>query len=121
MSTPDWNFTGETVAKLRQELAELDQTSRRDFEAFSRFINKELRDYKIDLATDPWVAYHGLAFMSLMVYFAQNNFENNAIDKETAGTVSAMARGIAMVLATYAPSDQDIELTPQGDDLKNKE
>lgn len=103
MSTPEWDLTGETVAKLREEMAEVDDATRADFEAFSRFISELLAEYRIDPAHDEWATYHGLAYMSLIVQLARNNFENDAIDHATAGAVTAIARGVAMALAQHAP------------------
>lgn len=103
MSTPDWDLTGDTVQRLRDELAGVDEVTRADFEDFSEFILGELGDLRIDPRADEWATYHGLAFMSLVVNLARNNHENGAIDHETAGAVTAMARGIAMVLARHAP------------------
>lgn len=103
MSSPEWELTGDTVAKLHEELAEVDDDTRADFEAFSRFIRSELAEFKIDPAADEWATYHGLAFMSLIVRLARNNYENDAIDHATAGAVTAIARGIAMALAEHAP------------------
>ncbi|MBK5223076.1 MAG: hypothetical protein JJE52_09405 [Acidimicrobiia bacterium] len=103
MSAPDWILTGDTVAKLREELAEVDEATRADFDAFERFISEQLAEYKIDPSADQWATYHGLAYMSLMVYLARNNFENGAIDHTTAGAVTAIARGVAMALARHAP------------------
>lgn len=103
MSAPEWDLTGDTVPKLHQELAEADDETRADFEAFSRFIRSELAEFEIDPATDEWATYHGLAYMSLIIRLARNNYENDAIDHATAGAVTAIARGIAMALAQHAP------------------
>ena len=65
MTSPEWTLTGETVAKLQQELAEVDEATTADFAAFSRFIGELLSEYRIDPAHDEWATYHGLAFMSL--------------------------------------------------------
>ncbi len=104
MTAPDWDLTGDTVAKLLDELASVDDESRADFEAFAAFVAEQLAEYRIDLAADEAATYHGLAFMSLLVDLARNNYENGAIDHQTAGAVTAIARGVAMVLARQAPS-----------------
>jgi hypothetical protein len=104
MTTPDWELTGDTVAKLLDELASVDDDTRADFEAFAAFVAEQLAEYRIDLPTDEAATYHGLAFMSLLVDLARNNFENGAIDHQTAGAVTAIARGVAMVLARHVPS-----------------
>jgi hypothetical protein len=103
MSSPDWELTGDTVAKLHDELAEVDDATRADFADFSRFVADQLAEYRIDPAHDEWATYHGLAFMSLVVQLARNNYENDAIDHATAGAVTAIARGVAMALAQHAP------------------
>ena len=103
MSAPDWGLTGDTVAKLRDELATLDDDTRADVDAFAEFIAEQLAEYRIDPAHDEWATYHGLAYMSLMVQLARNNYENDAIDHTTAGAVTAIARGVAMALARHAP------------------
>ncbi len=106
MTSPDWDLTGDSVPRLLQELAEVDDTTRADFESFSRFVAHQLGEYRIDLS-DEWATYHGLAFMSLLADLARNNYENEAIDQQTAGAVTALVRGVAMVLATRAPTPAD--------------
>ena len=103
MTTPDWGLTGDTVAKLRAELDELDPATRADFDDFAAHVATQLAEYQIVL-DDEWATYHGLAFMSLLVDLARNNYENGAIDHQTAGAVTAIARGVATVLARHAPS-----------------
>jgi hypothetical protein len=103
MTSPDWDLTGDTVAKLRQELAGVDDDTRVAFDAFSSFVAEQLAEYRIDPAADEWATYHGLAFMSMLVDLARNNYENDAIDHQTAAAVTAIARGVATVLAQYAP------------------
>lgn len=103
MTAPDWELTGDTIAKLHEELAEVDEATRADFAAFSAFVAEQLAEYRIDPARDEWATYHGLAYMSLMVQLARNNYENGAIDHDTAGAVTAIARGVAMALAQHAP------------------
>jgi hypothetical protein len=107
MTGPDWDLTGDTVARLRAELADVDDDTRGDFDAFSRFVSQQLAEYRIDPARDQWATYHGLAFMSLMVDLARNNYENDAIDHETAGAVTAIARGVALALARHVPQEHD--------------
>jgi hypothetical protein len=104
MTSPDWDLTGDTVAKLHTELASIDEATRADFEAFSSFVTEQLAEYRIDPSADEWATYHGLAFMSLLVDLARNNYENGAIDHQTAGAVTAIARGVATVLARHAPA-----------------
>lgn len=103
MSTPEWELTGDTVSKLRDEVAQADEATRSDFEDFSAFVRQELGEYRIDPAHDEWAVYHGLAYMSLVSDLARNNFENGAIDHDTAAAVAAIVRGVAMALARYAP------------------
>ncbi|MFP3905557.1 MAG: hypothetical protein ACLFRV_03510 [Acidimicrobiales bacterium] len=103
MSSPDWTLTGDTVARLRDELETVDDETRADFDAFSSFVVEQLGEYRIDPATDEWATYHGLAYMSLLVDLARNNYENGAIDHQTAAAVSAIAHGVASVLARHAP------------------
>ena len=107
MSRPDWELTGDTVARLRDELADVDDDTRADFDAFSRFVSDQLAEYRIDPAHDEWAIYHGLAYMSLMVDLARNNFENDAIDHATAGAVTAIAKGVALALARHVPEVHD--------------
>src|SRR5690606_27702181 len=76
MTGPDWSLTGDTVERLRAELAEVDDETRADFDAFARFVAEQLAEYRIDPSSDPWATYHGLAFMSLVVDLARNNYEN---------------------------------------------
>jgi hypothetical protein len=102
MTSPDWDLTGDTVAKLRAELSEVDDPTRAAFDAFARLVAEQLAEYRIEL-DDEWATYHGLAFMSLVVDLARNNYENGAIDHQTAGAVTAIARGVATVLAEHAP------------------
>lgn len=102
MTAPDWDLTGDSIPRLIQELAEVDDETRADFEQFSGFVARQLGEYRIDL-TDEWATYHGLAFMSLLADLARNNYENEAIDQQTAGAVTALVRGVAMVLADRAP------------------
>ncbi len=109
MTGPDWQLTGDTVARLRGELAEVDDDARADFEAFARFVSGQLAEYGIDPARDEWATFHGLAFMSLMVDLARNNYENDAIDHQTAGAVTAIARGVALALARHVPEEHDHE------------
>ena len=104
MTSPDWDLTGDTIDKLRDELASVDPATRADFDAFAAFVAEQLAEYRIDPASDEMATYHGLAFMSLLVNLARNNFENGAIDHQTAGAVTAIARGVATVLAQHAPS-----------------
>lgn len=103
MTSPDWDLTGDTVARLRDELAGVDSETKADFETFAAFVTDQLAEYRIDPATDEWATYHGLAFMSLLVDLARNNYENGAIDQQTAGAVGAIAHGVASVLAQHAP------------------
>ncbi|MGY6501553.1 MAG: hypothetical protein ACXIVQ_11790 [Acidimicrobiales bacterium] len=103
MTTPDWELTGDTVTRLREELATVDEDTRADFEDFAAFIIDELAEFRVDPRVDELAAYHGLAFMSLVVNLTRNNHENGAIDHDTAGAITAMARGVAMVLARHAP------------------
>lgn len=107
MTRPDWDLTGDTVARLREELSGIDDDTRDDFEAFSRFVSDQLREYRIDPTRDEWATYHGLAFMSLMIDLARNNYENDAIDHDTAGAVTAIAKGVALALARHVPEDHD--------------
>ncbi len=106
MTRPDWELAGDSVARLRAELDEVDDATRADFDAFSRFVSEQLGEYRIDPSTDEWATYHGLAFMSLMVDLARNNYENDAIDHATAGAVTAIARGVALALARHVPEEQ---------------
>ncbi|HSL56912.1 MAG TPA: hypothetical protein VK866_03640 [Acidimicrobiales bacterium] len=101
-STPPWELTGDVVARLRAELATADPDTRADFDAFARFVAEQLGAYRVDLG-DEWAVYHGLAFVSLMTELARNNYENGAIDHATAGALTAVARGVAAVLADRAP------------------
>jgi hypothetical protein len=103
MTSPDWDLTGETRQRLRDELAAADPETRADFAAFAEMVANELVEYRIDPSTDEWAAYHGLAFMSLLIDLARNNYENGAIDHQTAGAVTAIARSVATVLAHQAP------------------
>jgi hypothetical protein len=103
MTAPDWELTGDTVTRLRAELAKVDDATRADFESFAGFITEQLAEYRIDPATDEWATYHGLAFMSLLADLTRNNYENGAIDHETAGSITAIVRGVASVLAQHAP------------------
>jgi hypothetical protein len=103
MSGPDWELTGDTLERLREELADVDDETRADFDAFSRFVSDQLAEYRIDPARDEWAIYHGLAYMSLMVDLARNNYENDAIDHATAGAVTAIAKGVALALARHVP------------------
>lgn len=105
MTGPDWSLTGDTVERLRAELAEVDDETRADFDAFARFVAEQLAEYRIDPSSDPWATYHGLAFMSLVVDLARNNYENGAIDHQTAGAVTAIARGVAVALARHVPEE----------------
>jgi hypothetical protein len=109
MTGPDWELTGDTVERLRAELAEVDDDTRADFDAFARFVSGQLAEYRIDPARDEWATYHGLAFMSLMVDLARNNYENDAIDHATAGAVTAIARGVALALARHVPEEHHHE------------
>jgi hypothetical protein len=104
MTSPDWDLAGDTVAKLRAELDAVEPATRADFDAFSTLVAERLAEYRIDPAVDEWATYHGLAFMSLLVDLARNNYDNGAIDHQTAGAVTAIARGVATVLAHHAPS-----------------
>jgi hypothetical protein len=106
MTRPDWSLTGDTMARLREEISGVDDDTLEDFEAFSRFVSDELREYGIDAAHDEWATYHGLAFMSLIIDLARNNFENDAIDHDTAGAVTAIAKGVALALARHVPEDR---------------
>lgn len=103
MTAPHWDLTGDTVNRLRAELAEVDDATRADFETFAAFITEQLAEYRIEPANDEWATYHGLAFMSLLVDLTRNNYENGAIDHQTAGAVTAIVRGVASVLAQHAP------------------
>lgn len=104
MTDLDWDLTGDILPRLRGELAALDETTRGDFSDFAAFVAEELSEYRITLADDPAAVYHGLAFMSLLSDLARNNFENGAIDHQTAGAVTALVHSVAMVLAQHAPS-----------------
>lgn len=105
---PPWELTGDVVARLRAEVATSDPATRADFEAFAAFVAEQLGSYRVDL-DDPWAVYHGLAFVSLLTELARNNYENGAIDHPTAAALTAVARGVAAVLADRAPE-------PGGDD-----
>lgn len=103
MTEPHWDLTGDTVQRLRDELATLDESTRTDFGDFAEFIAEQLAEYRIDLTSDQMATYHGLAFMSLLVDLVRNNFDNGAIDHQTAAAVTAMVRSVATVLAQHAP------------------
>lgn len=104
MTDLDWDLTGDTLSRLRGELAGLDEATSADFSDFAAFVADELAEYRIALAEDEAAVYHGLAFMSLLSDLARNNFENDAIDHQTAGAVTALVHSVAMVLAQHAPS-----------------
>ncbi len=103
MTELDWDLTGDTLARLRGEHTKLDEATRADFAEFATFVANELSEYKVDLAEEAAV-FHGLAFMSLLSDLARNNYENEAIDHQTAGAVTALVHSVAMVLAQHAPS-----------------
>jgi hypothetical protein len=103
MTSPDWELTGDTVARLRDELDAVDPETRADFDDFAAFVAEKLGEYRIDPSLDEWAAYHGLAFMSLVADLARNNYENGAIDHQAAGAVTAIARGVAAALARHVP------------------
>ena len=103
MTEPDWELTGDTVQRLRDDLSTVDEATRADFDDFATFIAEQLAEYRIDLAQDHHATYHGLAFMSLLSDLSRNNFDNGAIDHQTASAVTAMVRSVAMVLARHAP------------------
>lgn len=100
--TVDWDLTGDTLSRLRGEHTKLDEATQADFAEFAVFVGRELSEYKVDLG-DEAAVFHGLAFMSLLSDLARNNFENEAIDHETAAAVTAMVHSVAMVLAQHAP------------------
>jgi hypothetical protein len=102
-TTPPWELTGDVVARLRDEVATSDPATRADFDAFAGFVAEQLGAYRVDL-DDEWAVYHGLAFVSLMTELARNNYENGAIDHPTAAALTAVARGVAAVLADRAPA-----------------
>lgn len=102
MSEVDWDLTGDTLTRLRGEHAKLDEATKEDFAEFAAFVANELSEYKVDL-DDESAVFHGLAFMSLLGDLARNNYENEAIDHQTAGAVTALVHSVAMVLAQRAP------------------
>lgn len=103
MADLDWDLTGDTLPRLLGELAGLDESTRADFDEFAAFVAEELAEYRIGLAENETAVYHGLAFMSLLSDLARNNYENGAIDHQTAGAVTALVHSVAMVLAQHAP------------------
>lgn len=103
MTSPDWGLTGDTVERLREELAGVDPETRDDFDDFAGFVAEQLAQYRVDIGSDEWATYHGLAYMALLVDLVRNNYDNGAIDHDTASAVTAITRSVAMVLARHAP------------------